>query len=51
MKRELEEDLKRTVKLFKKIALVLKPPPKLTIDTWADMYRVLSTKSSAIPGK
>ena len=51
MKKELEEDLKRTVKLFKKIALVLKPPPKLTIDTWADMYRVLSTKSSAIPGK
>lgn len=51
VKRELEEDLKRTVKLFKKIALVLKPPPKLTIDTWADMYRVLSTKSSAIPGK
>ena len=31
--------------------MALKPPPKLTIDTWADMYRVLSTKSSAIPGK
>ena len=44
-------DLKKANDLFKKIFSVLKPPPKLTIDMWADRYRVLSTKSSAEPGK
>lgn len=29
----------------------MKPPPKLTIDTWADTYRMLSSKSSAEPGR
>lgn len=51
LKRKVEKDIKRTADLFRKIASVLKPPPKLTIDTWADTYRILSTKSSAIPGK
>lgn len=44
-------DLKKANDLFRKIFSVLKPPPKLTIDMWADRYRVLSTKSSAEPGK
>ena len=50
MKRN-EEDLKRANKLFKNIISILKPPPKLTIDTWADKYRNLTSKSSAEPGK
>ena len=33
MKKESVADLKRANDLFKKIFLVLKPPPKLTIDT------------------
>lgn len=45
------QNQKRTVELFKKIFSVLKPPPKLTIDVWADNYRILSTKTSAEPGK
>lgn len=51
LKNENVVDLKRANDLFKKIFSVLKPPPKLTIDTWADMYRILSSKSSAEPGK
>lgn len=47
--REVEE--KKVSKLFNDICSVLKPPPKLTIDTWADNYRILSTKTSAEPGK
>ena len=27
------------------------PPPKLSIDQWADRYRILSSKSSSEPGK
>lgn len=50
MKRR-EEDLRRANNLFKNIVSVLKPPPKLTIDTWADNYRILSSKTSAEPGK
>ena len=46
-----EEDLRKTNNLFKKIISVLKPPPKLTIDTWADSYRILSSKTSAEPGR
>lgn len=45
------KELKKANDLFKKIFSVLKPPPKLTIDTWADRYRMLSTKTSAEPGK
>ena len=46
-----QEELKRANNLFKKVVSVLKPPPKLTIDTWADQYRILSSKTSAEPGK
>lgn len=51
MKKESVADLKRANDLFKKIFLVLKPPPKLTIDTWSDKYRILSTKTSSEPGR
>lgn len=51
MEKENVADLKKANDLFKKIFSVLKPPPKLTIDTWADRYRILSSKSSAEPGK
>lgn len=51
MKKESVADLKRADELFKKIFSVLKPPPKLTIDTWADKYRILSTKTSSEPGR
>ena len=47
----MNESEKRVEKLFKKIVTVLKPPPKLTIDSWADSYRILSSKTSAEPGK
>lgn len=49
--KEKKEDLKKVNKLFVEILSVLKPPPKLTIDTWADKYRMLSTKTSAEPGR
>ena len=47
----MSESVKRVEKLFKKIVTVLKPPPKLSIDSWADSYRILSSKTSAEPGK
>lgn len=43
--------MKKTLDLFREIFSVLKPPPKLTIDTWADTYRILSSKTSAEPGR
>ena len=49
--RKREADLKKANNLFKKIISVLKPPPKLTIDEWADNYRILSSKTSAEPGR
>lgn len=47
-RKEVEKKVNR---LFKDISSVLKPPPKLTIDTWADTYRMLSTKTSSEPGR
>lgn len=41
----------KTIDLFKKIAIVLAPPPKLTVSQWADKYRRLSKESSAEPGQ
>lgn len=41
----------KTLNLFSEIAKELAPPPKLTIDEWADTYRLLSSKSSSEPGK
>lgn len=42
---------KRTIKLFRDIAKVLAPPPKLSISEWADEYRRLSSEASAEPGR
>lgn len=41
----------QTVKLFVVVLQKLKPPPPLTISQWADKYRVLSSESSAEPGR
>lgn len=41
----------KTVKLFKKIAKTLSPPPLLTVSEWADRYRKLSAEASAEPGQ
>ncbi len=46
-----KEEVRKTNNLFKEIALSLKPPPKLTLDLWADTYRILSSKTSAEPGR
>ena len=57
MKKAKEKDpvenpsLRKTINLFADIFQTLKPPPKLTIDTWADSYRILSSKTSAEPGR
>lgn len=43
---------KKTVKLFQRIAAKsLQPLPNLTVSDWADQYRMLSSESSAEPGR
>ena len=43
---------KKTVKLFQRIAAgSLRPLPNLTVSDWADQYRMLSSESSAEPGR
>lgn len=39
------------VKLYKNLARVVAPPPDLTVSEWADLYRRLSSESSAEPGQ
>ena len=39
------------IRLADAIARGLKPPPKLTVSEWADTYRILSSESSAEPGR
>lgn len=41
----------KTINLFKRIAKILSPPPKLTVSQWADGYRRLSQEASAEPGR
>ncbi|MFX3673297.1 MAG: phage terminase large subunit family protein [Paenisporosarcina sp.] len=41
----------KTYALFKNLAKVLAPPPKLKVSEWADAYRQLSKEASAEPGK
>ncbi|MCM1307566.1 MAG: phage terminase large subunit family protein [Butyrivibrio sp.] len=41
----------RTLNLFRRIAKILSPPPKLTVSQWADSYRRLSQEASAEPGR
>lgn len=40
-----------TLGLFREIARVVAPPPDLTVSQWADLYRRLSSESSAEPGQ
>jgi phage terminase large subunit GpA-like protein len=40
-----------TESLFRDIARIVAPPPKLTVSEWADLYRRLSSESSAEPGQ
>lgn len=42
---------KKTIDLFKRIARVVAPPPKLTVSQWADKNRRLSSESSAEAGQ
>lgn len=42
---------KQTMKLFRKAAKLVAPPPKLTVSQWADSHRVLSKESTAEYGK
>lgn len=51
MKRVDGKVKKKTEKLFTKIAKILAPPPDLTVSEWADLYRRLSSESSAEPGQ
>ena len=41
----------KTLKLFRDIAKVVSPPPRLTVSQWADRYRRLSAESAAEPGQ
>lgn len=42
---------KKTFDLFRRIFLVLQPPPNLTISEWADKYRKLPQKDSSEHGR
>lgn len=42
---------KNTLNLFKRIANLVAPPPKLTVSQWADENRVLSKEASAEHGR
>ncbi|WP_068776104.1 phage terminase large subunit family protein [Paenibacillus sp. FJAT-26967] len=42
---------KKTRDLFRKIARVVAPPPKLTVSQWADQHRRLSSEASDEPGQ
>ena len=43
--------MNKTQDLFKSIAKILAPPPRLMVSDWADRYRRLSSESSAEPGQ
>ncbi len=47
----MEQIPKHTEDLFRKLLKILEPPPDLTVSTWADEYRMLSSESSAAPGR
>lgn len=42
---------KQTLQLFRKVAKLVAPPPKLTVSQWADKERILSQESSAEYGR
>lgn len=39
-----------TAAMMMRVIAKLKPPPKLTLSEWADKYRILNAKASAVPG-
>lgn len=41
----------KTQNLFGKLAKIMAPPPDLSVSEWSDMYRRLSSESSAEPGR
>lgn len=41
----------KTETLFKNLAKIVSPPPDLSVSEWADLYRRLSSESSAEPGQ
>jgi len=41
----------QTEAMWRRVLAKLKPPPKLTLSQWADNYRMLNAKSSAMPGR
>ena len=50
MRTSMKKVDRKTVRLFKRIAAILSPPPELTVSQWADEYRRLSPEASAEPG-
>lgn len=42
---------KKTISLFRQIIKAIAPPPQITVSQWAEQNRVLSSESSAEPGK
>ncbi|QGQ97071.1 phage terminase large subunit family protein [Paenibacillus psychroresistens] len=46
----MNEDRKRTERLFRNTLRSLAPPAKMTVSEWADRYRILSSVSSAEAG-
>jgi phage terminase large subunit GpA-like protein len=42
---------RKTIRLFNRIAKNISPPPALTVSEWADLYRKLSSETSAEPGQ
>lgn len=51
MRTSMKKVDRKTVRLFKRIAAILSPPPELTVSQWADEYRRLSPEASAEPGR
>lgn len=47
----MNSDQFKTISLFRSIAKILAPPPKLLVSDWADTYRKLSPEASAEPGQ
>jgi phage terminase large subunit GpA-like protein len=49
-KRERAATLRRSLRLFDRLSKLLRPPPKLTLSEWSDLFRRLSREASAEPG-
>ena len=51
MERKIIDIAPNTIEMFSRYVSLLKPPPRLTLSQWADMYRMLSPENSAEPGR